>query len=195
MGTHEPPTNRSFYLSLAASTIRFAIILALVVGGVVVIDQAFQAPASSGSGGGDGGGDVPGLSGGGPTTSPSPQPTAPTGATGNTAPEPSPQVEGVRVAVFNGAGVTGLAGDTMLTLEDDYGYVEAQPPTDAPSSYAVTTIYFRGASNKVEAEFLAEDFFAPLDVEIKKLQPGTADINQDVQLAIFLGSDYAAQAA
>lgn len=193
MGAHEPPTNRSFFFSLAASTIRFAIILALVVGGIVVIDQAFQAPASSGSGGG--GGDVPGLTGGGPTTTQSPQPTAPTGATGNNKPERSPQVEGVRVAVFNGAGVTGLAGDTMLTLEDDYGYVEAQPPADAPAPYAVTTIYYRGANNKIEAEFLAEDFFAPLDVEVKRLEPGTADINQDVQLAIFLGSDYAAQAA
>jgi LytR cell envelope-related transcriptional attenuator len=194
MGAHEPPTHRSFYFSLAASTIRFAIILALVVGGVVVIDQAFQSPASSGGGGGDGG-EVPGLTGGGPTTTQTPQPTAPTGATGNNKSEPSPQVEGVRVAVFNGAGVTGLAGDTMLTLEDDYGYVEAQPPADAPAPYAVTTIYYRGADNRIEAEFLAEDFFAPLDVNIKRLEPGTADINQDVQLAIFLGSDYAAQAA
>lgn len=192
MGAHEPPTQRSFYFSLAASTIRFAIILALVVGGVVVIDQAFQAPASSG--GGDGG-NVPGLTGSGPTTTTTPAPTAPTGATGNNQPEPSPQVEGVRIAVFNGAGVTGLAADTMQTLKDDYGYVEAQPPADAPSSYAVTTIYYRGADNKIEAEFLAEDFFAPLDVDIKRLEPGTADINQDVQLAIFLGSDYAAQAA
>jgi hypothetical protein len=194
MGAHEPPTHRSFYFSLAASTIRFAIILALVIGGVVVIDQAFQSPASSGGDSGDGG-EVPGLTGGGPTTTQTPQPTAPTGATGNNKPEPSPQVEGVRVAVFNGAGVTGLAGDTMLTLEDDYGYVEAQPPADAPAPYAVTTIYYRGADNKIEAEFLAEDFFAPLDVDIKRLEPGTADINQDVQLAIFLGSDYAAQAA
>ena len=195
MGAHEPPTNRSFVFSLAASTIRFAIILALVVGGVVVIDQAFQAPPSSGSGGGGDGGGVPGLTGPGPTTTQSPQPTAPTGATDNTQPEPSPQVEGVRVAVFNGAGVTGLAGDTMLTLEDQYGYVEAQPPADAPAPYSVTTIYYRGADNKIEAEYLAEDFFAPLEVDIKRLEPGTADINQDVQLAIFLGSDYAAQAA
>lgn len=194
MGAHEPPTHRSFYFSLAASTIRFAIILALVIGGVVVIDQAFQAPASSGGGGG-GDGNVPGLTGPGPTATQSPQPTAPTGSTGNNKPEPSPQVEGVRVAVFNGAGVTGLAGDTMLTFEHDYGYVEAQPPADAPAPYAVTTIYYRGAANKIEAEFLAEDFFAPLDVAVKRLEPGTADINQDVQLAIFLGSDYAAQAA
>ena len=194
MGAHEPPTNRSFYFSLAASTIRFAIILALVIGGVVVIDQAFQAQASSGSGGDDGG-EVPGLTGGGPTPTPSPQPTDIPAGTYQGQTEPSPQVEGVRVAVFNGAGVTGLAGDTMLTLEDDYGYVEAQPPADAPASYAVTTIYYRGANNRIEAEYLAEDFFKPLDVDIKRLEPGTADINQDVQLAIFLGSDYAAQAA
>jgi LytR cell envelope-related transcriptional attenuator len=191
MGAHEPPTNRSFFFSLAASTIRFAIIIALVIGGVVVIDQAFVAPPSSAGGDGDNG--PVGLTGG-PTQSPSPSPE-PTGPTGNTEPETSPQVEGVRIAVFNGAGVTGLAGDTMLALEDRYGYVEAQPPADAPAPYAVTTIYYRGAENKVEAEFLAEDFFAPLDVEIQRLEPGTADINQDVQLAIFLGSDYAAQAA
>ena len=193
MGAHEPPTNRSFYFSLAASTIRFAIIVALVIGGVVVIDQAFVAPPSS-AGGGDGGdGGAVGLTGG-PTQSPSPSPAA-TGPTGTTAAQPSPQIEGVRIAVFNGSGVTGLAGDTMLTLEDQYGYVQAQEPADAPAPYAVTTIYYRGPENKVEAEFLAEDFFAPLEVEIKKLQPGTADIKQDVQLAIFLGSDYAAQAA
>ena len=194
MGTHEPPTNRSFYFSLAASTIRFAIILALVVGGVVVIDQAFQAPGAT-SGGGGGGGDGGGMGLTGAPTTTSPQPTAPTGATGTIQPEPSPQVEGVRVAVFNGAGVTGLAADTMLTLEDQYGYVEAQQPADAPAPYSVTTIYYRGADNKIEAEYLAEDFFAPLDVHVKRLEPGTADINQDVQLAIFLGTDYAAQAA
>jgi hypothetical protein len=193
MGAHEPPTNRSFYFSLAASTIRFAIIVALVIGGVVVIDQAFVAPPSAAGGGGGGDGGAVGPTGG-PTESPSPSP-ATTGPTGTTAAQPSPQIEGVRIAVFNGSGVTGLAGDTMLTLEDQYGYVQAQAPADAPAPYAVTTIYYRGAENKVEAEFLASDFFAPLEVEIKKLQPGTADIKQDVQLAIFLGSDYAAQAA
>jgi len=55
MGSHQPPTNRSFYLSLAASTLRFAIIVALVIGGIVVIDQAFPA-LSSGDGDGGGGG-------------------------------------------------------------------------------------------------------------------------------------------
>ena len=52
---HQPPTNRSFYLSLAASTLRFAIIVALVIGGIVVIDQAFPAL-------GDGPSSLPSLS-------------------------------------------------------------------------------------------------------------------------------------
>jgi hypothetical protein len=32
-GRHEPPSKRSFYLSVATSTLRFAIVVALVVGG------------------------------------------------------------------------------------------------------------------------------------------------------------------
>src|SRR5918994_6370652 len=41
MGRHEPPTNRSFYLSMGASMLRFALIVALVVGGIALINQAF----------------------------------------------------------------------------------------------------------------------------------------------------------
>ena len=59
MGSHQPPTNRSFYLSLAASTLRFAIIVALVIGGIVVIDQAFPALSSD-----DGGGTTAPITGG-----------------------------------------------------------------------------------------------------------------------------------
>ena len=103
---HQPPTNRSFYLSLAASTLRFAIIVALVIGGIVVIDQAFPALGDGDGGGGGGGATAPPTGGtlggtGGTDT------TGPTGATatGGTGAEPSPTVVGVRIAVFNGAGV------------------------------------------------------------------------------------------
>lgn len=184
MGAHEPPTNRSFYLSLAASTLRFAIIVALVIGGIVVIDQAFPALSSS-----DGDTTVP-LTGGTPTASESPTP-APTGATGNEA-EPTPTVEGVRIAVFNGAGVSGLASETQIKLVDEYGYVAAQDPADAPAPYPVTTIYYRAPKDEIEAQFLADDFFKKLDdVEVVRLEPGTADIDRSAQLAIFLGTDYA----
>lgn len=180
MGAHEPPTNRSFYLSVAASTLRFAIIVALVVGGIVVINQAF--PASQG------GGTAPIDDGPAVTTTPTPtiSPTEP--------PEestPSPVVVGVRIAVFNGAGVTGLAGDVTGRLTEEYGYVAIEP-ADAPSPVAVTTIYYRRNRDRIEAEFLANDFFRRLDeVRVTKLEAG-ADIDPDVQLAIYLGNDYAA---
>ena len=188
---HQPPTNRSFYLSLAASTLRFAIIVALVIGGIVVIDQAFSA-SSSGDGGGDGGGaTVPPTGGtlGGTGTSA----TGPTGetATDGTRPEPSPTIVGVRIAVFNGAGVSGLAGDTQARLEE-LGYIATQDPADAPTPYPVTTIYYNAPKDRVEADYLANSFFKKLDgVEVVRLEPDTADIDPSTQVAIFLGNDYA----
>ena len=188
---HQPPTNRSFYLSLAASTLRFAIIVALVVGGIVVIDQAFPA-LSSGDGGGGEGATVP-LTGGtiGGTGATSPTGGTATGAT-DTGSEPSPTIEGVRIAVFNGAGVSGLAGETQSQLEERYGYIATQDPADAPTQYPVTTIYYTAPKDKVEADYLASDFFKKLDgVEVVRLEPDTADIDPSTQLAIFLGNDYA----
>ncbi|MGA9159472.1 MAG: LytR C-terminal domain-containing protein [Actinomycetota bacterium] len=192
MGSHQPPTNRSFYLSLAASTLRFAIIVALVIGGIVVIDQAFPAQTSGGEGDGS---DLP-ITGGtvgatGETGETGAAGATPTGATG-TATEPSPTIVGVRIAVFNGTEVSGLAGETQTKLVDEYGYIATQDPADAPAAYPVTTIYFNAPKDKVEAEYLASDFFKKLDgVEVVKLEPGTADIDPSTQLAIFLGTDYA----
>ncbi|HEY2965546.1 MAG TPA: LytR C-terminal domain-containing protein [Actinomycetota bacterium] len=188
---HQPPTNRSFYLSLAASTLRFAIIVALVVGGIVVIDQAFPA-LSSGDGGGDGGGATVPLTGGtiGGTGTETTGPTGETATDGRGA-EPSPTVVGVRIAVFNGAGVSGLAGDTQARLEE-LGYIATQDPADAPTSYPVTTIYYNAPKDKVEADYLASSFFRKLDgVEVVRLEPDTADIDPSTQVAIFLGNDYA----
>jgi hypothetical protein len=174
-GRHEPPSDRSFYFSLATSTLRFALIVALIVGGVVLIDQAFPkggvaAPA-------------PGVSSS-PSTSPSTSPSAsPTGT-------PSPQIVGVRIGVFNGAGVTGLAATTASTLEKRYGYVPAQV-TDAPSPVAVTTIYYRTAEDRVEAEALAANFFTGIEVKISRLPASATNVEKKVQVAIYLGSDYA----
>jgi LytR cell envelope-related transcriptional attenuator len=189
---HQPPTNRSFYLSLAASTLRFAIIVALVIGGIVVIDQAFPALGDGGDGGGGGGETTPLTGGtlgtGGPDTT---GPTGATTATGGTGAEPSPTVVGVRIAVFNGAGVSGLAGDTQVRLEE-LGYIATQDPLDAPTSYPVTTLYYTAPKDKVEADYLASSFFKKLDgVEVVRLTPDTGDIDPSTQVAIFLGNDYA----
>ena len=188
---HQPPTNRSFYLSLGASTLRFAIIVALVIGGIVVIDQAFSA-SSSGDGGGDGGGATAAPTGGtiGGTGTDTTGPTGET-ATDGTRPEPSPTVVGVRIAVFNGAGVSGLAGDTQARLEE-LGYIATQDPADAPTPYPVTTIYYNAPKDKVEADYLASSFFKKLDgVEVVRLTPDAGDIDPSTQVAIFLGNDYA----
>ena len=160
--------------------LRFAIIVALVVGGILLINQAFPVLGSSGSSVIPNG--PPGAS-----TSPSPSPTP----SHSPKPSPTPQVVGVRIAVFNGTSVTGLAGDTLTTLTKKYGMVAAQDPSDAPSPVPVTTLYYRSRADQVEAQFLADRFFKALDVQIARLEPGV-DVAGDVQVAIYLGNDYAA---
>jgi len=180
-GKHEPPTNRSFYLSVGTSTVRFVIIVALVVGGILLINQAFPVLGSSGGTTIPNGG--PGVTTPTPSTTPSPSKPPKT--------SPSPQVVGVRIAVFNGTSVTGLAADTLTTITKKYGMVAAQDPADAPSDVAQTTLYYRSPADEVEAQFLADDFFKSLDVQISRLEPGT-NVSRDVQVAIYLGNDYAA---
>jgi hypothetical protein len=181
MGRHEPPTNRSLYLSMGASTLRFALIVALVVGGIVLINQAFPDGTTDASG-------TPSDDGVAVTESPSPT-TSPDDDT--QAPTPSPTVEGTSIAVFNGAGVTGLAAETLQTLIDEYGYVAGQDAADAPSQVPVTTVFYRSPSDRIEAEYLANDFFPrSLDVVVARLDR-SADVDPSVQVAIYLGIDYA----
>ncbi|HSL67627.1 MAG TPA: LytR C-terminal domain-containing protein, partial [Actinomycetota bacterium] len=159
---------------MATSTLRFALIVALVVGGVVLIDQAFP----------QGGTAAPPPSGATSSPSPSASPSAsPKG-------KPSPQVVGVRIGVFNGAGVTGLAADTAAQLEKDYGYVPAQV-ADAPSPVAATTVYYRVAGDRIEAESLVQNFFPDLEVKISRLPETATNVEKKVQVAIYLGTDYA----
>lgn len=176
-GKHEPPTKRSFYLSVATSTVRFAIIVALVVGGVVLIGKAFP-EASSGLPNG-------GITNPTPSQSPTTKPTKPPKTS------PSPQIQGVRIAVYNGTSVTGLASDTAKKLSDTYGYVP-DPIADAPSAVSQTTLYYRsGAQDQVEAQYIADNFFKGLDVKIAQLD-STSNVPRAVQVAIYLGTDYAA---
>jgi hypothetical protein len=181
MGRHQPPTNRSFYLSVAASTLRFALIVALVVGGIVLINQAF--PEATGGNGTAVPDDGPPV-----TESPSPSPTPDE----SPSPTPSPTVTGTRIAVFNGAGVTGLAAGAQEQLIEDYGYEVAQEATDAPAQVPVTTIFYRTDEDRIEAEYLANDFFRRLDdVRVALLPEDNTDVDRRVQVAIYLGIDYA----
>lgn len=179
MGRHQPPTNRSFYLSVAASTLRLALIVALVVGGIALINRAF--PEATGTGAAPGGGVVV-------TESPSPSPTE----DDSPSPTPSPTVTGTQIAVFNGTAVTGLAADTLDRLIERFGYEAGQEAADAPSPFSVTTVYFRSPSeDRIEAEHLANVFFRRLDDVVVARLPANADVDQSVQVAVYLGTDYA----
>ena len=176
-GRHEPPTNRSFYLSLATSTLRFALIVALVIGGVVLIDRAFP------KGGTEGGSALP-------STSPSPTATASPRSSPSPRATPSPQVVGVKIGVYNGTGVTGLAAATASKLEKQYGYVPVEI-ADAPSPVTTTTLYYRTGGDKADAKALADSFFKGLDVNVAKLPSTATNVKASVQVAVYLGNDYA----
>lgn len=192
MGRHEPPSNRSFYLSVTASTLRFAIIVALVVGGVVVINQAFDAPSGTGAQIPDDGGVLTG------TTGPTGETTGPTGPTGETGqPEASPTITGTTILVFNASGAEGLAGDTQARLVDAFGYEAPLEADTAPELQPTTTIYYRSNTDEVEANYLVNNdrILRRLDnVLVRKLR-GADDIDESIQLVIYLGLDYAEQAA
>jgi len=188
MGRHEPPTNRSFYLSVAASTLRFAIIVALVVGGVIVINQAFPDSTTSGA---DTGTSLPDGGGIEVSDSPSPSPRPSESPQEST---PSPTVTGTVIVVLNAAGVDGLAGDTTTKLVDHYGYEGLEPGT-APSLSSNTTIYYAKRKDKIEAEYLANDFFKKIEETVRTAPlPDDQQLDPTVQLAIYIGTDYAAVA-
>ena len=56
---------------------------------------------------------------------------------------------------------------------------------------AATTVYYRGAADRIEAESLARNFFPDLDVKISRLPETATNVEKKVQVAIYLGTDYA----
>jgi len=178
---------------MTGGPVRLIIIAAFAVVGVIVLTEAFPsvtpaatpAPVSTttigggttptGGGGGDGGTQ---QGGGGTKTTPTP------------APGPSPQdPSDVRVGVYNGTTTPNLASDAIAQLTK-LGYVTPLDPDNAPvQNVTTTTIYYRDAQGKTDAETLADQFFKGSDVQ--KL-PATASVPHSVELAIYLGSDYAA---
>jgi LytR cell envelope-related transcriptional attenuator len=163
---------------------RLVIVLALVVGGIVVLAQGFgdetaAAPTSS-----------PEPTSPSPTESPSP--TAQDGDGG----EIVGQKDGVLVQVLNGTFTPGLAGDFQLTLEND-NYLRGGEPADAPEKPVVDTIvYFRNdenvEQNEADARLLA-DTYLTTDVPVEKLPPeyrGPDVTNPAADVIVVLGEDF-----
>ena len=175
---------------MATSTLRSVIIVALVVGGILLIGRAFERGPSAFS-----------ASGSPATTTPTPS-TA-TGGTGNGngnaggqqtgAQQQAALLKGVHVAVYNGTFQTGLAAETTTKLEDRYD-VKVNHQTsilDAPDKPVnPTAVYFVDASDKTAAEALAKAFFRKLsDVTVAPL-PANTTAPAGVQVAVYVGTDY-----
>jgi hypothetical protein len=184
---------------MTGGPIRLVIIAAFAVVGVIVLTQAFPSvspaatppPATAGGGsggttatgggtgsGGNGGGGGGQQGGGGTQTSPTP------------APGPSPQdPSNVRVASTTAPRRRNLASDAISQLTKT-GYVSPNAPQNAPQqNVTTTTIYYKDEQGKVDAQALAQSSFKGADVQ--KL-PASATVPKNVELAIYLGSDYAA---
>jgi hypothetical protein len=163
-------------------TARIVIILALAAGGIAVLANGFGSAAVVAPPAGAGGTETAS-----PTPSPSSSPSQPPKET------PSPQIEGVQIAVFNGTNETGLAAQVQQVLEAD-GYVAAQDPADADTKPVPKTIvYFRGgadaAQNRSNARYIADSYFDGARVAL--LDPELAvDIADSAQAIIIVGVDY-----
>ncbi|MFM8999940.1 MAG: LytR C-terminal domain-containing protein [Actinomycetota bacterium] len=179
-GRHEPGSNRSFYLSVATSTLRLLITAALVLGGVTLINQAF--PDSPGGSSADGGSS--------PTASPPPEESPTPTASPSESQAPIPSLSGVRIIVLNGTSVSGLAGTASDDLVARFGVVAATPGNTA-SRVNQTEVYYRSADLEEEAQYLVLQFFEDLNVRVQELPPNTPGVPANVDIAVYLGTDFA----
>ncbi|HEV8681853.1 MAG TPA: LytR C-terminal domain-containing protein [Actinomycetota bacterium] len=176
-GKHEPPSRATFYLSLATGALRAALVAAALVVGVFVLSRAFpqtEAPTPQATGA--------------PTTPPTDtETTTPPEETSPPPEQPSPDVEGVRLAVVNGTSETGLAASTAQTLKE-LGYrVDDEDVGNALSTYEVTILFYRDDSRR-EAKHLRDTVFKGANLE-----PAPASLNPDVRITVALGDDWAAK--
>jgi hypothetical protein len=180
---------------VGTSTLRFAIIVALVAGGVLLIARSPE-DATTLSSGTRSPNPTESATGGGQTTGGSGQTNTGGGegaTTGEGQSSPSPQVQGVKLAVYNGTYETGLASGAADELRQ-LGYkINADTSvTDAQTKPVdQTTLYYVSRADKIEADAMANDFFKDLDVKIQKLPEELSPVPNGVQVAVYLGTDYA----
>lgn len=171
-GRHGPPSQTTFYLSLATAALRGLLVVAALALGFFVLSKAF--PSGDGA----------------PTTTPGatdptspPVSPSPTGSPTRDVPQPLDPSE-IEVQVLNGTEVSGLAADTAELLEAE-GY-NVGTIGDAETAYDQTTI-FHLRKRKVDAQVLQQVFFSTAVLEI-------AEDDTKVDITVTLGSDYAESA-
>jgi hypothetical protein len=97
---------------------------------------------------------------------------------------------GVRVAVENATSVAGRAAATAKRVQDAGYTINAQTDIgNAPTQSSTTTVYFQSAGNKHEALCLKKRLF---HIATVAALPSGSGLSPLVQVAVYLGSDYAA---
>jgi hypothetical protein len=156
------------------------LVAAVVVGGVVIANafpssgrpQAVTSPSTSPSSH--------------PSQSPSPKPPK----------VQCPDHSSVRVAVENATSTAGLAAATATKLQAAGYNIDATTDIgNAPSNSTTTTVYYRGADNKLAARCVKMKFFQTATIQpipSEGLSGTTPPVGPLVQVAVYLGSDYAA---
>jgi LytR cell envelope-related transcriptional attenuator len=163
---------------VTTAAVRVAILVGAVVIGAIVIANAFPTQGS------------PGAS---PATSPTSSPSS----------SPSPHhpavsyklncssVQNTRVAVENATTTQGLAAATATLLQHAGYLINSQDIGNAPTSSATTTtVYYRTGADRTAARCLRKKYFH--GAEVQQL-PANAGISSAVQVAVYLGADYASQ--
>ncbi|MEX2274359.1 MAG: LytR C-terminal domain-containing protein [Actinomycetota bacterium] len=180
-----------------ANQSRFLIVAALIVGGILLLGNAFESPQVAAS--------IPS-----PTPSPvkekkdkdkAEQPSGDTGQTGGTgtAQDTDPDITGLRVAVFNATSEDGLAGEVDVKLTSGpWNSEQAMQPGDSDESLDVSALYYDEEADQAAAEYIARRVLKVDDAVIEPIAkaPGVSiggvptDISKDVQVAVFVGADY-----
>ena len=169
---------------MGTSTLRFAIIVALVLGGVLLIDQAFPE------------GQTESLPRPSETTtapeSPSPSATETDQAGDGGDGETQAPATKVVIGVYNGTFVTGHAGTTATQLSKKPAYrIPDNAVGDTPTKpLNQTTIYFRNPEDQAAAEQLVADYFSKRGLDDVSIEPmNDLDVPDSLDLAIYLGTD------
>lgn len=172
---------------------RIAILVIFAVGGAALIQTGFSvggvsagilpSPSPVGI---PGGGSSDGGSGGGSDAQESPS-SVPTTSVISIA-----DFQGLRVAVYNGTSMAGLAADTSAAFQTEYGMIAAITE-NADIPFPVTEIKYAEGYEEY-AWVLIRAYFGPL-VEAVQVSPLNAVITDrdQIVLQITLGADWAAE--
>lgn len=161
---------------MTTAAARVAILVGAVIIGAIVIANAFPTKGS------------PGAS---PATSPTSSPSS----TRHHASVPHKlncsSVQNTRVAVENATTTQGLAAATATLLQHAGYLINSQDIGNAPTSSATTTtVYYRAGADRTAARCLRKKYFHGADVQ---QLPANSGISNAVQVAVYLGADYASQ--